>query len=296
MGPFGLAPCCAAPVRGLHLGTLPTPGTTEILAPMSLKSLSHKLFAAATTVALLAVAAPAASAAAPTIDGSYAFDGNGWAGTLLVSGSASGSPAITMHYTELGRDENLTGAWSAADHTLTIYRPLAWNDSQTYTLYLGDHKPNSPVFGGYFTQSDVPGMHYGVYAKDYLPLGTPRPNLVRATDSLPSGIVGFYGFDGNGWTGTMSVQFTECRVPEINLRYDELGRTEPISQRTWDPATNTMTFVRPLSFGGVTQTYTLYFANRLQSTQMFGGYFTESDVPGQRFAAFAWLQPGGVGC
>jgi hypothetical protein len=29
---------------------------------------------------------------------------------------------------------------------------------------------------------------------------------------------------------------------------------------------------------------------------VFGGRFTESDVPGQGFAAFAWLQPGGVGC
>ncbi|GAA3438662.1 hypothetical protein [Kutzneria kofuensis] len=258
---------------------------------MSLKSWA----VAAATVALLAVGAPA-SAATSTIDGSYAFNGNGWAGTLLVSGSASGAPAITMHYTELGRDERLTGSWSAASRTLTINRPLQWNNSQTYTLYLGDHKPNQPVFGGYFTQSDVPGQRYGVYAKDYLPLGTPRTKLFKANDSLPDDLVGFYGFNGNGWTGTMSVQFTQCRVPEINLRYDELGRTEPIAQRTWDPATHTLTFVRPLSFGGVTQTYTLYFANRLQSTQMFGGYFTQSDVPGQRYAAFAFLQPGGVGC
>ena len=262
------------------------PDTTEILAGMSLKSLAHRLFAVTTTAALLAVGAPAAQAAVPTIDGSYAFDGNGWAGTLLVSGSASGSPAITLHYTELGRDESLTGDWSAATHTLTIQRPLPWNDSQTYTLYLGDHQPNSPVFGGFFTQSDVPGRQFGVYAKDYLPLGAARPNLVRAADSLPDAVTGFYGFNGNGWTGTMSVQFTECRVPEINLRYDELGRTEPIAQRTWDPATDTLTFVRPLSFGGVTQTYTLYFADRLPNIWVLG----------QRFAAFAWLQPGGVGC
>jgi hypothetical protein len=262
---------------------------------MSLKSSAGKIVTIAAAVALLAAGGPAA-AAVPTIDGSYAFDGNGYAGTLLVSGSASGSPAITMRYTELGRDEQLTGDWSAAAHTLTIHRPLPWNDSQTYTLYLGDHKPNSPVFGGFFTQSDVPGQRFGVYAKDYLPLGTPRPASVRAADTLPSDLVGFYGFNGNGWTGAMSVQFTECRVPEINLRYDELGRVEPIAQRTWDPATHTLTFVRPLGFGGVTQTYTLYFANRLTSTQMFGGYFTESDVPGQSFAAFAWLEPGGVGC
>jgi len=256
---------------------------------MSLKTLA----VAAATVALVAVGAPA-SAATSTIDGSYAFNGNGWAGTLVVSNSASGAPEVTMHYTELGRDEWLTGSWSG--HTLTITRPLAWNNSQTYTLYLGDHKPNSPVFGGFFTQSDVPGQSYGVYAKDYLPLGTPRLRSLKADDTLPDGLVGGYGFNGNGWTGRMVVQFTQCQVPEITLRYDELGRTEPIAQRTWDPATHTLTFVRPLSFGGVTQTYTLYFANRRQSTQMFGGYFTESDVPGQRFAAFAWLQPGGVGC
>jgi hypothetical protein len=264
---------------------------------MSLKSLAHKFFIAVAAFALIAVVTPPAQASVPTIDGSYAFNGNGWAGTLLVTGSASGAPAITMHYNELGRDEHLAGNWSAATHTLWIYRPLPWNDSQTYLLYLGDHKPNSPVFGGYFTQSDVPGMHYGVYAKDYLPLGTARPaNTLRPNDSLPDSLPGYYGFNGNGWTGTMSVEFTDCRVPEIDLRYDELGRTEPIAQRTWDPATNTLTFVRPLSFGGVTQTYTMYFANRLQSTQMFGGYFTESDVPDQRFPAFAWLLPGGVGC
>lgn len=258
--------------------------------------MSLKSWAVATaTVAMVALAAPAA-AAVSTIDGSYAFNGNGWAGTLTVSNSATGSPAITMHYNELGRDERLSGSWSTSTHTLTITRPLAWNDSQTYTLYLGDHKANSPVFGGFFTQSDVPGQRYGVYAKDYLPLGTPRLQAFKANDTLPDDLVGYYGFNGNGWTGTMSVQFTQCRVPEINLWYDELGRTEPIAQRTWDPATHTLTFVRPLSFGGVTQTYTLYFANRLQSTKMFGGYFTESDVPGQRFAASAWIQPGGVGC
>jgi hypothetical protein len=256
---------------------------------MSLKTLA----VAAATVAIVAVGAPA-SAATSTIDGSYAFNGNGWAGTLVVSNSASGAPAVTMHYNELGRDERLSGSWSG--RTLTITRPLAWNNSQTYTLYLGDHKANSPVFGGFFTQSDVPGQSYGVYAKDYLPLGTPRLKSLKADDTLPDGLVGGYGFNGNGWTGRMVVQFTSCQVPEINLRYDELGRTEPIAQRTWDATTHTLTFVRPLSFGGVTQTYTLYFANRLQSTQMFGGYFTESDVPGQRFAAFAWLQPGGVGC
>ena len=258
---------------------------------MSLKSLA----VAAAAVALLAIPAPA-SATVPTIDGSYAFNGNGWAGTLLVSDSATGAPAITMHYTELGQDERLTGSWSTASHTLTINRPLPWNNSQTYTLYLGDHLPNSPVFGGYFTQSDVPGMHYGVYAKDYLPLGTARPATLRPADGLPDGLVGAYGFNGNGWTGDMYVEFAECEEPEITLWYDAIGRREQISQRDWDPATNTLTFVRPLSFGGVTQTYTMYFANRLRSTEMFGGYFTESDVPGQRFPAFAWLLPGGVGC
>jgi hypothetical protein len=264
----------------------------EILRRMSLKSLA----VAAATVALLAMPTPA-SASVPTIDGSYAFNGNGWAGTLLVSNSATGSPAITMHYTELGNDEHLTGNWSTASHTLTINRPLPWNNSQTYTLYLGDHKPNSPVFGGYFTQSDVPGMHYGVYATDYLPLGTPRRvAALRPADSLPDGLVGAYTFNGNGWTGDMYIDFYLCNEPEITLWYDELGRREQITQRDWDPATNTLTFVRPLSFAGVTQTYTMYFANRLRSTQMFGGYFTESDVPGQRFAAFASLQPGAVGC
>jgi hypothetical protein len=94
----------------------------------------------------------------------------------------------------------------------------------------------------------------------------------------------------------MYIDFYLCNEPEITLWYDELGRREQITQRDWDPATNTLTFVRPLSFAGVTQTYTMYFANRLRSTQMFGGYFTESDVPGQRFAAFASLQPGAVGC
>ncbi|MGW9029751.1 hypothetical protein ACWGQ5_37685 [Streptomyces sp. NPDC055722] len=256
-----------------------------------------------------------ATAGVPSIDGSYAFDGNGWKGTLSVSGAASGSPSVTMRYDELGRSEYLSGTWTPATGTLSVFRPLPWGDSQTYTLFLGDHIASSPVFGGYFTQSDVPGMRYGAYANAYLRPGLARPagaTTARATKpagtratvvrqrmgaaaSLPTGILGGYDFNGNGWTGRLLLQFADCLNPDTQMYYYERGYWEGIANRTWDASTGTLTLVRPLS-GGVTQTYTLYIGTHRADDPMFGGYFTESDVPGRQFAAFADRSPGGVGC
>ncbi|MFF4896060.1 hypothetical protein [Streptomyces sp. NPDC001068] len=258
--------------------------------------------------------APAA-AGVPSIDGSYAFDGNGWKGTLSVSGAASGSPSVTMRYDELGRSEYLTGTWSPGSGTLSVVRPLPWGNSQTYTLFLGDHIASSPVFGGYFTQSDIPGMRYGAYADAYVRPGLARPaakaasraaeaagtratvvqRRTAAAASLPTGILGAYDFNGNGWQGRLLLQFAECLNPDTQMYYYERGFWEGIANRTWDASTGTLTLVRPLS-GGVTQTYTLYIGTHRADDPMFGGYFTESDVPGRQFAAFADRSPGGVGC
>jgi hypothetical protein len=43
--------------------------------------------------------------------------------------------------------------------------------------------------------------------------------------------------------------------------------------------------------GGVTQTYTLYPSTHNIGSFMFGGFFTQSDTPGLRFAAYALDDP-----
>lgn len=255
------------------------------------------------------------------VDGSYHFNANGWTGTLTISNAENLRPGVVMTYDERGYAENLTGTWSPSTGTLTVYRPLQGGVSQSYTLYLGNHIPGSPVFGGYFTESDVPGMRYGAYADDFvapyvkfhpLALGGAAPGVAPgsattvtaptrsggirpAADPLPDSLIGVYAFNGNGWTGDMLIDWANCPAPaDANLYFDEIGTWQEIPDNSWDPSTGTLTLVRPLS-GGVTQTYTLYEGTH-QPGRMFGGYFTESDVPGMQYAAFAQYTPGGVGC
>ena len=254
-----------------------------------------------------------------TIDGSYAFNGNGWTGTLAVTGAESGWPGVTMTYDERGVTEYLTGTWNPLTGTLTIYRPLQGGATQSYTLYLGDHVPGSPVFGGYFTESDTGAMRYGAFADDYLPAHTvrtaarplhaaaglaPAPGspttIIKArpdTGAPLDPIGGYYGFDGNGWDGHLVVWPSLCATPDtqVQMEYTELGRAEDIAAPVWVPSTGTLTLVRALG-GGVTQTYTLYLGNHRPDDLVFGGYFTQSDVPGMRYAAYAYHLPGGVGC
>ncbi|MEY9966999.1 hypothetical protein ABIA33_005064 [Streptacidiphilus sp. MAP12-16] len=279
----------------------------------------------------VAVAAPQGASAyiLSPVDGSYHFNANGWTGTLTVSNAENLRPSVVMTYDERGYPEDLTGTWSPSTGTLTVYRPLQGGVSQTYTLYLGNHIPSSPVFGGYFTESDVPGMRYGAYADDFVApyalhlsalggagnlLGSGAatgaapgsPTTVTAQTGsgvirpeavpLPDSLIGLYAFNGNGWTGDLLIDWANCPAPaDANLFYDEIGSWQEIPDNSWNPSTGTLTLVRPLS-GGVTQTYTLYEGTHQPGNLMFGGYFTESDVPGMQYAAFAQHTPGGVGC
>ncbi|HEX3789568.1 MAG TPA: hypothetical protein VHW44_17015 [Pseudonocardiaceae bacterium] len=267
-------------------------------------------------LAALAVAAPAAS----PIDGSYVFNANGWAGTLAIDNAESGMPDVTMYYTERNSYEYLSGTWNPDNGTLTIARPLSGTVSQSYTLFLGNHIPGSPVFGGYFTESDTGTMRYGVLADNHLAPGTFRATTARpatvhtavpANTVLPANTVapavtpaydvpdwlfGLNEFDGNGWDGYLL--FDPCYTPDTEMYYNALDNWEPIATHSYDAATDTLTMVRPLSYGGVTQTYTMYLGtHRLDDNMMFGGYFTQSDTPGLKFAAYATRDlSGGVGC
>ncbi len=86
------------------------------------------------------------------IVGEYTFAGNGWRGKLTIQEARRGWASAIMRYDELGFDEHLQGTWQPSLRTLVLSRPLPWGNSQTYTLYLGDHDPAEPMFGGYFTQ------------------------------------------------------------------------------------------------------------------------------------------------
>ena len=230
-----------------------------------------------------AFASPSQSA----VDGSYTFDANGWAGTLAVSGAATGWPSIDMRLSN-GATEHLVGFWSAAARTLTIGRPLGGGVSQTYTLYLGDHHPSSPVFGGFFTESDTGATRYGAYAQWHQPPGMPRTFSVASTvpSPRPSNLLPGWDFNGNGWTGSLSWDPLGCNGSPAQLQFDGNVHWEPVAD-TWDPSTSTLTLVRALS-GGLSQTYTLYLSpHHAETGRMLGGFFTQSDSPGMRFAAFA---------
>jgi hypothetical protein len=113
----------------------------------------------------MTMVAPVALALSPPRRlGQYEFSANGWDGKLTIREAWTGWASAVMHYDELGRDEQLNGDWQPSSGTLTLYRPLPWGNSQTYTLYLGNHDRARPMFGGYFTQSDVPGRRFGAYA------------------------------------------------------------------------------------------------------------------------------------
>lgn len=247
------------------------------------------------------------------IDGSYLFNANGWTGTLTIYRAENLDPIVVMDYDELGSSEQLSGTWSPTTGTLTAYRPLSGGVSQTYVLYLGNHNPSSPVFGGYFTESDVPGMRYGAFADDFVVQGGVRPSALKpaiahpSVAPLPGYLIGIYNFDGNGWDGQMAIDDATCPFPDdMAIIYTELGAWENIPNNAWDASTGTLTFVRPLS-DGATQTYTLYQGTHiapslrsavyLPEAVMFGGYFTESDTGSARYAAYASFSVGsGIGC
>ena len=239
------------------------------------------------------------------IDGSYLFDANGWTGTLTVNRAENLDPSIVMSYDELGTSEYLSGTWSPTTGTLTILRPLGNGVSQTYYLYLGNHVPGSPVFGGYFTESDVPGMAYGAYADEFVAPDTVRPSaltpssLEHAAGSMskgatvvtsqanvatksstlhpltlqfPDSFIGNYTFNGNGWTGQMLIDWANCPAPaDVNVDYDAIGIWESYFTSSWNPATGALTFVRPLS-NGITQTYTLYLGTHVPVPSANNGY------------------------
>lgn len=251
------------------------------------------------------------------VDGTYDFNANGWVGTLTVTSAETGFPGILMYYSERGTTESLGGTWSAGTGTLTVYRPLGGGVSQSYTLFLGNHHPSSPVFGGYFTESDTGAMRYGVLADDYLEPGvarpdvdgvvtqsaathskTTRPNTEHPEDSvIPDNLIGLYDLDGNGWAGELLLDDDTCPSANITMYYYERATVEQIVTRSWNALTGTLTMVRPLG-NGVTQTYTMYIGTHKSQyySVMFGGYFTESDTGSTQYAAYADRTPGGVGC
>lgn len=273
------------------------------------------------------------------IDGTYQFNANGWTGTLSIIDAGSEAPSIVMAYDELGTSENLTGTWSTYGE-LTFNRVLSNGVTQIYDLYEGTHVAGSPVFGGFFFESDLPGERFGVYADDFVPRRL-RPHAAepgaatKTAGSVPSAVTaasapapattaapqddpyppdawtyldGMYAFNGNGWTGKMLIAEYGCpsgALVGLHLDYDDIGTWEGTPGAIYDPSANQVGFVRTLG-NGVTQDYELWLGTHVSPavladgfhplSVMFGGYFTESDTGGQRYAAFATYTPPGVGC
>lgn len=264
---------------------------------MSLLRKGCGLFLAAITAAALPTLAAATTA---SIDGTYIFDGNGWTGTLSVSGSAGGAPTVGMFYDSTGVTQTLNGTWNATTGTLMMTRPLSSTVSQNYTLYVGDHIATSPVLAGYFTQSDHGSARFGAFADDFVPFGgtraaQPMPMVPSATHN-PWGI---WTFDGAGWDGSLTLPQGPCGPVGAPINYtvyfNAVGHTEPLQLFNWDPTTLTITFVRNLG-NGITQSYTLYEGSNATTNTMAAGYYTESDVPGGVFPAYAVMSEQQVPC
>ena len=111
---------------------------------------------------------------------------------------------------------------------------------------------------------------------------------------MPSNLLPGWDFNGNGWTGSLSWDPLGCGGNPTQLQFDGNVYWETVTD-TWDPSTQTLTLVRSLS-GGLSQTYTLYRgAAHVGGGLMLGGFFTQSDSPGMRFAAFAEAETS-LGC
>ena len=105
----------------------------------------------------------------------WEFNGNGSTGTMIIrSVDPQGNVDVEVEFDGLDRQDRFIGVWNESAKGLTLTRYLPNNVTQTYVGYLGDNDPASLIFGGSFTESDIPGTaprtQFGWYAKYRYPI------------------------------------------------------------------------------------------------------------------------------
>ncbi|MFJ9696306.1 hypothetical protein [Kitasatospora sp. NPDC101183] len=97
------------------------------------------------------------------------FNGNGSTGKMSVNlVGPDGSMDVSVIFDGLARHDRWTGVFDDSTKKVTLVRTLPGGAVQVHTGYLGDNDPSRLVFGGSFTESDVPPgaprQQYGWYA------------------------------------------------------------------------------------------------------------------------------------
>jgi len=77
--------------------------------------------------------------------------------TFTGSPTTDDSFVFTGQLELAGETTNISGSYDGVGKMITFTRLLDTGSTQTYVGFLGDNNVNSLIFGGSFTESDVPG-------------------------------------------------------------------------------------------------------------------------------------------
>jgi hypothetical protein len=103
------------------------------------------------------------------ITGFWNFNGNGSTGVMRIgSVDAQGNLTVSVTFDGLDRVDAWSGVWDDQAKRITLIRQLPNNVTQHHEGFLGDSDPNKLIFGGSFTESDIPSnaprTNFGWYA------------------------------------------------------------------------------------------------------------------------------------
>ncbi len=102
------------------------------------------------------------------ITGSWAFNGNGSTGWLLIFNmDAQGNLDVRVRFDGLDREDQWRGLWDDNVKAISLVRTLPNDVAQDHRGFLGDNDPQNLIFGGSFTESDVSGprSNFGWFAQ-----------------------------------------------------------------------------------------------------------------------------------
>lgn len=85
------------------------------------------------------------------------FNANGSPGSLTIfEQDPAGQLRLDVVFDGLDRTDPWSGAFDDAAKQITLVRQLPGQVTQTHLGYLGDNDPGRLIFGGSFTESDIP--------------------------------------------------------------------------------------------------------------------------------------------
>jgi hypothetical protein len=91
------------------------------------------------------------------VTGIWNFNGNGSTGVMRIdSVDAQGNLRVSVTFDGLDRVDAWSGVWDDQAKRITLIRRLPNNVTQDHEGFLGDNDPNNLIFGGSFTESDIP--------------------------------------------------------------------------------------------------------------------------------------------